>query len=162
MNDVIIMMGGNLGDVKSTFKNVINTHFQSNNIEVINKSKVHKTQPWGGVGDLIYYNQAVKIRTDALPSQLMKILLNIEKKLGRTRAEANGNRILDLDILYYNDWIINHNLVTIPHPRLHQRKFCTLLLVELIPDYIHPMLLKTNMELNNVNTDLLSVEPCED
>lgn len=111
------------------------------------KTTVHQTPAWGKTDQPDFYNMALEVETDLGPLQLLDKTQAIENKLGRVRTEKWGPRTLDIDILYCGDMILNNERLTIPHPYLHQRKFTLDLLVELNPDFVHPVLGKTNLEL---------------
>ena len=106
------------------------------------RSSAYTTEPWGFEAEEWFLNELLVVDTELEPDVLMDELLNIESELGRVRhPEQKGysSRTVDLDILYYGDRIINTNKVTIPHPRLHLRKFALEPLCELIPDFLHPV-----------------------
>ncbi len=111
------------------------------------KTTVHQTPAWGKTDQPDFYNMALEVETDLNPLQLLDKTQTIENKLGRVRTEKWGARTLDIDILYCGDLVLNDERLTIPHPYLHQRKFTLDLLVELNPDFMHPVLGKTNLEL---------------
>ncbi len=157
MNEVVIMIGGNIGNVKEAFEKVKSQYFNTPTLLHKRSSSLYMSAPWATTSTLPFYNQAVVCTTDLLPSPLMQKLLSIESAMGRTRDTPTPDRTLDLDILYYNDWIIQHPTVIIPHPRLHLRRFCTLPLQELLPDYIHPVLQLNNLQLNSINEDTMWV-----
>ena len=114
---------------------------------ITNKTTVHQTPAWGKTDQPDFYNMALEVETHLEPLQLLDKTQAIENKLGRVRTEKWGPRTLDIDILYCGDLILNDKRLTIPHPFLHQRKFTLDLLVELNPDFVHPVLGKTNLEL---------------
>lgn len=111
------------------------------------KTTVHQTAAWGKTDQPDFYNMALEVETALAPLDLLDKTQAIENKLGRVRTEKWGPRTLDIDILYCGDMIFEDERLTIPHPYLHQRKFTLDLLVELNPDFVHPVLRKTNAEL---------------
>lgn len=111
------------------------------------KTTVHQTAAWGKTDQPDFYNMALEVETALAPLDLLDKTQAIENKLGRVRTEKWGPRTLDIDILYCGDMIFVDERLTIPHPYLHQRKFTLDLLVELNPDFVHPVLGKTNTEL---------------
>lgn len=109
---------------------------------VVERSSAYITEPWGFEADEWFLNELLVVETDLEPDDLMDRLLEIETELGRVRhPEKPGyqSRTVDLDILYYGDWVINTEKVTVPHPLLHLREFALKPLCEVIPDFIHPV-----------------------
>ena len=120
-------------------------------------NKVYETAAWGFTEQPHFLNQAVLLQTDLLANDLMLAILNIEKSMGRERSIPLGPRIIDIDIIYFNEEIIDNISVTIPHPKMTARRFVLLPLVEIAPDYIHPILLKSNSVLLKECGDSLAV-----
>ena len=118
--------------------------------EIVAKSRLYESEPWGFQAEHWFLNQVVEIRTSLSPDVLMQTLLTIEKELGRDRSmphQGYVSRPMDLDILYYGKDIIDTEMVTAPHPRLHQRRFTLLPLCDIAPDFVHPLLKKSNLQL---------------
>lgn len=118
--------------------------------KIVAKSGLYESEPWGFKTEHWFLNQVIKIETSLSPDELMQSLLAIEKELGRDRStphEGYVSRPMDLDILYFGDKVIDTQLVTAPHPRLHQRRFTLLPLCDVAPDFVHPTLKKTNLQL---------------
>lgn len=108
---------------------------------LVERSSAYITEPWGFEADEWFLNELLVVETKLGPDKLMDTLLAIEAELGRVRhPEKKGysSRTVDLDILYYGDRIIKTAKVTIPHPRLHLRRFALTPLCEVIPDFLHP------------------------
>ena len=120
-------------------------------------SSRYETAAWGFTEQPHFLNQAVLLQTDLLANDLMLAILNIEKSMGRERSIPLGPRIIDIDIIYFNEEIIDNISVTIPHPKMTARRFVLLPLVEIAPDYIHPILLKSNSVLLKECGDSLAV-----
>jgi 2-amino-4-hydroxy-6-hydroxymethyldihydropteridine diphosphokinase len=110
-------------------------------------SSIIETAPWGKTDQPAFLNQVLKIKTRFPPLFLMESLLDIEKAMGRNRTEKWGPRIIDIDILFFNNRIINEKGLCIPHPHLHEREFVLKPMVEIAPDFVHPVLQKTMSEL---------------
>jgi 2-amino-4-hydroxy-6-hydroxymethyldihydropteridine diphosphokinase len=106
---------------------------------IVASSSVYETAAWGMQQQPDFYNQVLKIETLLSPHQLLKKLLSIEKKMGRIRKEKYGSRIIDLDILLFNDEVVNDENLKIPHPHLPQRKFVLIPLNEIAENYFHPV-----------------------
>jgi 2-amino-4-hydroxy-6-hydroxymethyldihydropteridine diphosphokinase len=120
-------------------------------------SSRYETAAWGFTEQPHFLNQAVLLQTHFLANDLMLAILNIEKAMGRERSIPLGPRIIDIDIIYFNEEIIDNISVTIPHPKMTARRFVLLPLVEIAPNYIHPILLKSNSVLLKECGDSLAV-----
>lgn len=148
-NSAVILLGGNMGDVLKTFKRAI-ALIEKKAGKVTARSAVYKSEPWGITNQEYFLNQVIIIRTKQGPAELLNMLLKVEKWLGRNRTEEKYTpRTIDIDILFYNNEVIENNEIEIPHPRLHLRRFALEPLNELMPGYIHPALnvsLKTLLE----------------
>ncbi len=151
-NQAVILLGTNLGQKK---KNLITaTEFLNTDNELLAFSKVYETSAWGLTEQDSFLNQVLILKTNLLPFELLKFCQNIENKMGRVRKQKWGERIIDIDILYYNQQIIDTENLQIPHPFLHERRFTLVPLAEIIPLFIHPGLHKTQKELLQICTDL--------
>lgn len=129
-----------MGDVEKSFKAA--EEDLGGNIELIKKSAMHKTAAWGMQNAPDFLNQAWEIRTSLAPHALLKKLLQIESRLGRIRQEEREgyqNRSIDIDILFFEDLIINDENLKIPHPRLNERLFALLPLAEIAASFLHPL-----------------------
>ncbi|PIQ20770.1 MAG: 2-amino-4-hydroxy-6-hydroxymethyldihydropteridine diphosphokinase [Cytophagales bacterium CG18_big_fil_WC_8_21_14_2_50_42_9] len=125
--------------------------------EVIKKSAVYETAAWGLEDQAAFLNQVVQISTPLLPADLLTQINKIEKELGRVREVKWAARVIDIDILYYNDLILQTENLVIPHPHLHERRFTIVPLAELTPDFVHPVLQQTNKDLLATCKDRLEV-----
>ncbi|MBT6595223.1 MAG: 2-amino-4-hydroxy-6-hydroxymethyldihydropteridine diphosphokinase, partial [Nitrospina sp.] len=112
-------------------------------IEVIARSSLYESEPVGKIEQDWFVNTAVAIRTSLTPEALLNALFKIEKTLGRERREKWGPRIIDLDILAYEDRVIHTTALTLPHPEMTKRRFVLLPLSEFAGDYMHPVENKT-------------------
>ena len=125
---------------------------------LVKKSSVYESEPWGFKAESAFLNQVIVVNSNKSPDEVLDELLSIERKMGRTRVgKGYSSRIVDIDILFYNDELINQENLVIPHPRIHMRRFTLEPLVELAPGFIHPLLNKTNKELLNDCDDLIKV-----
>ena len=146
---VFVLLGSNLGD-RELLVNQACKMMGKRCGEIVAKSRLYESEPWGFQAEHWFLNQVVELKTSLSPDALMTELLAIEKELGRDRTtphEGYVSRPIDLDILYFGDKIIETQLVTAPHPRLHQRRFTLLPLCDVAPDFVHPILKKTNLQL---------------
>ena len=150
-----ILIGGNIGDRFSnlqTAKELINK--QSGTI--IKESSVYQTAAWGLKEQPDFLNQVLILSTTLNPETLLRSLLSVEETMGRKRSIKFGPRIIDLDILLINDFLIESEFLTVPHPALQQRKFALIPLNEVAPDLLHPVENKTiNQLLTECNDELV-------
>lgn len=110
-------------------------------------SQIFETPPWGIVDQPSFLNQVVKIETSYSPARLLNFLKRLEVQLGRTPAERYGPRVIDIDILFYDEAIIEQRKLKIPHPRLAERAFVLVPLAELAPQLRHPLTHLTATEM---------------
>ena len=146
MNIVYLLIGGNMGERMANLaaaRNRINIDCG----RITASSSIYETEAWGYKEQPAFLNQALAIETSLEAEKLMEEILKIEMALGRKRAIPLGPRIIDIDIIYFNDEIFNSINLTIPHPSMADRKFVLTPLVEIVPAFIHPILLKTNQVL---------------
>jgi 2-amino-4-hydroxy-6-hydroxymethyldihydropteridine diphosphokinase len=143
---VYLLLGSNLGNKRNNLRLARQKIVQIG--KIIQESSVYESDPWGFDHPESFYNQVITIGTSHSPEQLMTLLLNIEKEMGRFRKSGNYEaRIIDLDILIFDDLILNSEFITIPHPRMHLRRFVLEPLNEIAPITIHPLFNKTIREL---------------
>jgi 2-amino-4-hydroxy-6-hydroxymethyldihydropteridine diphosphokinase len=109
---------------------------------VKNKSSVYETPPWGYTDQAAFLNQVVMVNTYLAPDALLGHLKRLEAALGRVPNFQNGPRLIDIDILFFDDLVMNTPPLMIPHPRLHERAFVLVPLAEIAPDLVHPVLHK--------------------
>lgn len=148
MNEVYLCLGGNLGNYLENLNKACQLINEKAG-KLIQQSSVYQSQAWGMDVAPDFYNQVIKIETKFTAQQLISVLFDIEKTLGRKRTETLGyqNRIMDIDILFFNHEIIRTDLLKIPHPRLHLRQFVLQPLNEIAPNFIHPLFHTTIAEL---------------
>ncbi|MEP6636212.1 MAG: 2-amino-4-hydroxy-6-hydroxymethyldihydropteridine diphosphokinase [Acidobacteriota bacterium] len=143
-----VSLGSNLGDRAGNLLLGIRGMLEAG-LELIRLSSVYETQPVGTLEQPSFLNLVAELRLDKLlpPEKMMARLLRVEYALGRTRDVAKGPRTIDLDLLLYGDRTCATGLLTLPHPRLHLRRFVLTPLAELAPALIHPTLQRTIAEL---------------
>jgi 2-amino-4-hydroxy-6-hydroxymethyldihydropteridine diphosphokinase len=134
---VYLALGSNVGDRLANLKQAIDS--LTPQMEVKAKSSVYETPPWGYEDQPKFLNQVVKAKTYLDPEPLLKHLKRLEVALGRQASFPNGPRLIDMDILFYDELILSTSSLVIPHPRLQERGFVLLPLMELSPDLIHPL-----------------------
>jgi len=148
MHTAILLMGGNTGDVRMVFEKAIEMMKKKGWI-IQKASSVYSSVSWGYASKNIYYNQAIEIKTILEAETLLDQLLEIEKDLGRIRDQTTGysDRNIDIDMIFYDDQVIETPRLTIPHPRMHVRNFCLVPVHEILPEFIHPVFNKTIADL---------------
>jgi 2-amino-4-hydroxy-6-hydroxymethyldihydropteridine diphosphokinase len=159
MEKCYILFGSNMGDKSEIFEQacaLINNRCG----RIVAVSSAYESEPWGFEADEWFLNRLIVIETELAPDELMRQLLDIEAELGRVRhpeIEGYTSRVVDLDILYYGNRVMQTPMVTVPHPRLHLRRFALMPLCELIPDFVHPVLQQTQRELLEACLDAMEV-----
>lgn len=148
MNNVFLIIGSNLGDKAENLKRAIRLIEQSAGI-VKRFSAVYETEPWGVEKQPAYYNQVLELISEYNAVELMIHLLDIEKMMGRIRINKYDARNIDIDILFFNDEVYHSETITIPHPRLHLRRFVLEPLAEIAPELVHPVFNKNIYMLLN-------------
>jgi len=157
MINVYLLLGSNLGN-RELFLEQAAVHINAEAGEVVQRSGVYETQSWGKTDEPDYLNQVLLINTTLGAKDLLNKLLNIELLLGRERQQKWGSRTVDIDILFYNNEIINEPGLTIPHPELHKRRFTLEPLDEIAPGLMHPVLKRTVKTLKSELQDKLEVK----
>lgn len=114
---------------------------------ITKRSSLYETASWGKHDQPDFFNQVIEVKTSLKPQELLSGILSIEAQLGRKRIEKWGSRIIDIDILLYQDQVINEPELIVPHPYLAFRRFCLMPLCEIAPEFIHPLLKKNIQEL---------------
>ncbi len=142
-------LGSNLGNRQKFIEDAIFELSSNLKIEILQKSEIIETKPFGKINQPNFINCVVKIDTIFSASNLLETCLNIENKLKRIRIEKWGPRTIDIDLLFYGNEIIESQNLTIPHPELHKRLFVLNSLNEICPEFVHPKLNKTIKELTN-------------
>jgi 2-amino-4-hydroxy-6-hydroxymethyldihydropteridine diphosphokinase len=146
-NKAYILLGTNLGNREENLEKAIEK-ISRFCIRIIVRSSVFETAPWGFESDNLFLNQVIWIETQLNAYELLDKLIKTEKQLGRKRIGTGyHSRTIDLDILYFNDEIIQSESLTIPHPRLHTRSFTMVPMAEIAPNFIHPGLQCSQKEI---------------
>jgi 2-amino-4-hydroxy-6-hydroxymethyldihydropteridine diphosphokinase len=139
-----IGLGANLGAREQALRAALEALGRLGGVRVVRTSSFVETEPVGGpAGQPPYLNAAAELRTTLGPEELLGVLQQVENAFGRTRQVRWGPRTLDLDLLFYEDRVISTPALTVPHPRMHERRFVLGPLCEIAPDAIHPVLGRT-------------------
>ncbi len=140
-------IGSNLGNRKRNINRAISKISEFPNTKLLDKANIYETLPVSPIKQSKYLNTAVKIKTKLSPDELFSILKETEKILGRKKRERWAPRIIDIDILFYDDININTDILVIPHPLLHKRIFVLKPLNDIASEFKHPLLGKTISKL---------------
>lgn len=142
---VYLALGTNLGDRHANLLTAQKA--LEPEVDVRRSSPVYETPPWGYLDQPSFLNQVLEAETRLTPRDLLQTLKRLEKKLGRKPNFQNGPRLIDVDILFYDDLIINLDGLEIPHPRMEDRAFVLVPMADLAPDFRHPVNGKTIQEM---------------
>ncbi len=145
LHQVYIALGSNVGDRAGNFRQAIDALAEF--VSITRKSPIYETKPWGYQNQRDFLNQVVSGETGLTPLDLMQQLKTIEQDLGREKNFTNGPRVIDLDLLFYDNLIVETPTLSIPHPRMRGRAFVLCPLADLAPDLRHPIFKKTVREL---------------
>lgn len=156
MKSVFLLLGTNLGDRQANLEQAAALIGQQTG-ELVAYSAIYETAPWGVTDQPAFLNQVVEIQTELAPDTLLTALLDIEQQIGRQRFRKWGERLIDIDILYYEQMIINAEKLKVPHPELHNRRFTMVPLQEIAADALHPVFELSNSELLDRCPDKLEV-----
>ncbi|GAB3748094.1 2-amino-4-hydroxy-6-hydroxymethyldihydropteridine diphosphokinase [Spirosoma pomorum] len=143
---IYLLLGANLGNRVVTLKQATNLINDRVGV-VVRESALYETAAWGVTDQPSFLNQVLAVETELKPEELLRQTQVIEQELGRVRLEKWGVRVIDIDVLYYDQLVWQTTTLTIPHPYLHQRRFTLVPLAEIAPDFVHPILKKSNQEL---------------
>lgn len=155
-NGIYLLSGSNLGDRVANMARALEFIEQEVG-RIIAQSQLYETAAWGIEAQPSFLNQVMEIASTLPPMELLNTLLSIEKMMGRERRHKWGERLIDLDLLYYADWILDEPALQIPHPHLQDRRFTLVPLCELAPLLVHPVLKKNQLELLEACPDQLEV-----
>jgi 2-amino-4-hydroxy-6-hydroxymethyldihydropteridine diphosphokinase len=146
MNDVYLSLGSNEGNRLLWLQKAIDL-ITLRCGDIIQQSPVYETAAWGKTDQPAFLNMVVHLQTDHIPEKVLEGILGIEKELGRQRDIKWGQRTLDIDILFFNNQIIDTENLKVPHPFLQERRFTLEPMAVIAPDLMHPVLMKTIRQL---------------
>jgi 2-amino-4-hydroxy-6-hydroxymethyldihydropteridine diphosphokinase len=147
MPEVFIGIGSNLGDRRANIQKALGSLGRSPDINIKEISEIYETEPVGGPPQGKYLNAVSRLTTPLGPAELLKLLKEIEEAMGRSPAEKDNPRVIDLDILLYGDITLDGKSLKVPHPRMHLRKFVLRGMSQIAPDIRHPLNGKTMRRL---------------
>lgn len=150
MSKAYLSLGTNMGDRLSNIQQAVRLLTSDNNIKLLRASSFYETQPWGLSEQNWFINAAIAVETELSPIELLRVCQNIEEKLGRIREGKPkwSERIIDIDILFYDDLIFKNEILEIPHKYVHKRAFALVPMIEVNADLKHPILNKTIIEMH--------------
>ncbi|KAB2824842.1 MAG: 2-amino-4-hydroxy-6-hydroxymethyldihydropteridine diphosphokinase [Paludibacter sp.] len=158
MASLFLLLGGNLGDKARNFS-LARTRLEEELGEMAQCSPVYETEPWGFRSDYLFWNQVLRLETLLQPLEVLQKTKAIEKELGRVRkAERYSSRLIDIDLLFYDDLVLHEPSLELPHPRIIDRRFVLEPLAEIAPDLVHPVFRQSIIELLENCTYTLQVK----
>jgi len=147
LNKVFLLLGSNINPRIKYLENAEKL-IDENIGNIIKLSNIYESKALGFESDVNFINRVLEVSTNLSANHVLGKIFEIESKLGRKRAAFGySSRTIDIDILYYNDLILDDDKLTIPHPRLHERRFTLIPLVEMAPDFNHPVFNMVNQQL---------------
>lgn len=157
MNTVYLLLGSNMGNSEQML--TVATNMIEKNIGKLTKSSsIYRTAAWGNEDQPDFLNQIIIVSSSLSSSTVLKEMFVIEKEMGRVRTTKNASRVIDIDMLFFNDEIIQTETLTVPHPQIQNRRFVLVPLAEIALDFIHPLLKKSSLELLSICSDKLNVQ----
>jgi 2-amino-4-hydroxy-6-hydroxymethyldihydropteridine diphosphokinase len=144
---VYLSLGSNIGDRDGNLRTAISNLAEIGNVVAV--SSFYETEPVELTAQPWFLNCAIKFETEKMPRQLISAILNLEQSMGRQRKQKKGPRTIDIDVLLFGSSIIEIPSLTVPHPRLHERRFVLEPLAEIAPDARHPVFKRTVRELRD-------------
>lgn len=141
---IYLLLGGNLGD-KIAVQNEAAQLISERIGAVLQRSSVYESEPWGFDNAPTFINQVLKIESNATPHEILEQTQRIEKELGRVRNDAPGysSRLIDIDLLFYGDVVVDTVDLQVPHPQIQNRRFTLLPMAEVAAQFVHPALSQT-------------------
>ena len=140
MDDIFLLLGSNLGDRPRHLREA--TALLLDFFLITNQSSIYESDPWGVEDQPVFLNQVLKGKSELSATELLQAVLSVEKQMGRERRLKWGERIIDIDILYYHHQNVNTPDLIVPHPQIHNRRFTLVPLCEIAPGYQHPIFQK--------------------
>ncbi|MGB8657783.1 MAG: 2-amino-4-hydroxy-6-hydroxymethyldihydropteridine diphosphokinase [Candidatus Zixiibacteriota bacterium] len=142
-----LSLGSNLGNRIGHLRDAIKEISESDRVSIKETSSVYETDPVGFQDQARFLNLVVRAETYLSPPALLESLLKVEDQMGRKRDEKWGPRNIDIDILLYDEIVLNSDRLTIPHPRMHERRFVLVPLAQIASEFLHPVLKRSVKEL---------------
>ena len=157
MNSTYLLLGSNMGNSTELLSNAIE-QIENKIGPLLLQSNLYATAAWGNTSQPDFLNQVIEVNTQLDATETLKEIMSIEKNMGRIRTIKNAPRIIDIDILFFNNEIINRSDLIVPHPEIQNRRFVLIPINEIAPQMIHPVLNKTIEQLLLQCPDQLAVK----
>jgi len=158
LHTIYLLLGTNLGE-KAVNLSRATQLIEKEVGQVLASSSIYETMPWGIEDQPIFFNQVLQVSSSLEVNQLLKTTQSIEQTLGRKKYRHWGERLIDIDILYVDDLVYQSEALSVPHPQIPNRRFTLIPLVEIAPDFMHPLLALTQAALLAQCPDKLEVKP---
>jgi 2-amino-4-hydroxy-6-hydroxymethyldihydropteridine diphosphokinase len=158
MGNVYLILGSNMGN-KAEYIELALLELEKNVGKLLQESSLYETEPWGMPDSEVFLNRVAVFQSDLKPIDILLKCLEIEKNHGRIRnASVYEQRTLDIDVLFIDDLVLKTSELQIPHPKIAERRFVLKPLAEICPEFIHPVLKKSILQLLNMCSDNLTVQ----
>ena len=157
MSDCFLLLGTNQGDKIQNLETAARM-ISDQTGEILTQSSIYVTAAWGIEDQEEFLNQVLKIESTLSVEEMMDTCLSIEKDMGRVREVKWGSRLIDIDILYFDDLVFESENVNVPHPAIQDRRFTLVPLVEIAAQFMHPKMQQTQKELLEKCSDKLEVK----
>lgn len=154
---VYLSLGSNLGDRAAQIKQAL-ARLGEKNVRIVKRSSYYETEPVEFLDQGWFLNIAVEAETELTPTELLRVILEVEQELGRKRTVRSGPRTIDIDILFFDANIVHEAELEIPHPRMTERRFVLVPMAEIAPEFQHPALHLTMKELLAATKDQSQVQ----
>ena len=157
---IFLLLGSNLGNRTLILENA-RKEIGGQIGKIVNASLVYQTEPWGISDQPSFFNQVLNVNSGYTPERILKIIQEIENRIGKVKLGKWRERLIDIDLLYFHQHIINEEKLVVPHPEIQNRRFTLVPMCELDSQFLHPVFGKTQKQLLEECNDQLSVTPLE-
>jgi 2-amino-4-hydroxy-6-hydroxymethyldihydropteridine diphosphokinase len=153
---IFLLLGSNLGDREKYLTDALQ-QLEVQQLKILKYSSVYSTEPWGMTEQDGFLNVAVQMESEMNAFEILEHVQKVELNLGKEKIIKWGPRTIDIDLLYFNGEIIETDKLVVPHPEIQNRSFTLVPMIDLDPDFVHPVLKKSQVQLLNECTDSLAV-----